>query len=99
MFYNTEDGKTRVQVLLDSQTCWLPQSLSANFFFSHDTTTSCNNSSDSLFPGQVDWSLDVSKHTGCADAKYHIETLLKLGLDVLDTRAIDQLSEQHDIGR
>ena len=32
LFYDTEDGKTRVQVLLDGQTCWMPQSHIAGLF-------------------------------------------------------------------
>ena len=35
LFYNTEDGKTRVQVLLDGGTCWMPQIQIAELF---DTT-------------------------------------------------------------
>jgi hypothetical protein len=35
LFYNTEDGRTRVQVLLDGRTCWMPQSQIAELF---DTT-------------------------------------------------------------
>lgn len=32
LFYDTEDGKTQVQVLLDGQTCWMPQSHIAGLF-------------------------------------------------------------------
>jgi len=32
LFYDTEDGKTRVQVLLDGNTCWMPQSHIAGLF-------------------------------------------------------------------
>ncbi|TWU25099.1 hypothetical protein Pla52o_13970 [Novipirellula galeiformis] len=32
LFYDTEDGKTRVQVLLDGMTCWMPQSHIAVLF-------------------------------------------------------------------
>jgi hypothetical protein len=32
LFYDTEDGKTRVQVLLDGKTCWMPQSHIAGLF-------------------------------------------------------------------
>lgn len=35
LFYATEDGTTRVRVLLDDQTCWMPQRLIAELF---DTT-------------------------------------------------------------
>ncbi len=32
LFYDTVDGKTRVQVLLDGQTCWMPQNHIAELF-------------------------------------------------------------------
>jgi hypothetical protein len=32
LLYNTDDGKTRVQVLLDGKTCWMPQSNIAELF-------------------------------------------------------------------
>ncbi len=32
LFYDTEDGKTRVQVLLDGHTCWMPQGHIAGLF-------------------------------------------------------------------
>ena len=32
LFYDTEDGKTRVQVLLDGKTCWMPQGHIAGLF-------------------------------------------------------------------